>query len=282
MTERDLVRILRDLFIDNGKTMERRDGPEALTAAQELADIVSFHLVNEAGYDWLWDDFKREPARNTAELTGALEALEEADPALALQLSSLLGDYYNALGPIPDRLPTPEGDAHPEEKAGYNDIEDRPDWTQASDYNEEGTYLYGNVQTGTVQIEQEFREGGVEPEQEVNLPREGVGGLVSEAELDTLMDPLKTAVEERTNMSAADKEKLLAELSEVHRLVAAGADAGPALLVHHFRTIEQIAPDFLELLFLTLTAPNLNLPTVRRIIQNYRLPPLAAPNEEGV
>ncbi|MBU1877783.1 MAG: hypothetical protein KJ734_02420, partial [Chloroflexi bacterium] len=89
----DIVQVLEDLVQDDGQTLEQRDGPEALSVAQDMRDLLAARLPEESPFASLWEQFESDPEGTEAELIGTLEALAEADPALVERLNAYLEDY---------------------------------------------------------------------------------------------------------------------------------------------------------------------------------------------
>jgi hypothetical protein len=104
MIIQEVVSILGDLVQDDGATLGERYGPRALTVAQNLRSLLAVRLQEESPYTSLWEQFEAEPQAVTAELTGSLEALVEADPALAKRLNAFVEEYHQIIVPPDEAL----------------------------------------------------------------------------------------------------------------------------------------------------------------------------------
>jgi hypothetical protein len=102
MIIQEVVSILGDLVQDDGATLGERYGPRALAVAQNLGSLLAVRLQEGSPYTSLWEQFEAEPQAVTAELTGSLEALAEADPALVKRLNTFIEEYHQIIVP-PDK-----------------------------------------------------------------------------------------------------------------------------------------------------------------------------------
>jgi hypothetical protein len=104
MIIQEVVSILGDLVQDDGATLGERYGPRALAVAQSLRSLLAVRLQEESPYTSLWEQFEAESQAVTAELTGSLEALVEADPALAERLNAFVEEYHQIIVPLDEAL----------------------------------------------------------------------------------------------------------------------------------------------------------------------------------
>lgn len=137
-----LVAILRDTYTDQGAPIRARGGDNALGIAQEMQRFLDERLQQEPATMTLWQQFKADPQANVAELIGELEALVEADQALAKRLAGLLSAYDAQLEQAP---PTPTGPDAPAKLLGGDPQPDEAAPDDYETYEEDNTYLYGNV-----------------------------------------------------------------------------------------------------------------------------------------
>jgi len=241
MAVRKVVRILGQLLQDDGATLERRYGPQVVTLAQELKSMLATRLREESPYAALWEQFEDQPQMAAAALTGALEALVEADPALAKRLSGFAEEYHRLTG-------------SPEEFKARTRMEEQdllvvgdvpsPTTASADAYDVGGgAYLYGNVRTGRVSTTTDARtvNGGLEG----RFPVEGME--LNIAEVTPIFEPIYSAVKAHPDINSAVEAQLKAELAEVQVQVARGDQADVEEMVHHLHNIGRLAPDILEI-----------------------------------
>jgi hypothetical protein len=181
-------------------------------------------------------DFEAEPDDTADDLLGLLEALEEGDTSLAQELGVLLGEYETAIAP-----PSPEDDSLEEAdetdtEALYEEpIEEVPVTHEEPDVGE-GEYLYGNVVPGTVVLEEEEPLDEIAPEEVIQLDELDSEGVVSAPALEDLQEvveaypdlepderqrlgrELDEALDELSEESAADVERLVSHLTEIGRI----------------------------------------------------------------
>mgnify|MGYP006299016721 CR=1 FL=1 len=105
MAAQDVIRWLGRLMEDDGETIRRRHGPEAVAAAEDMARFLADRFEEESAYAALWEAFEEDPEAHSAEVIGALEAWVEADPALARRIRDIApvpvhaGTYASLWGP---------------------------------------------------------------------------------------------------------------------------------------------------------------------------------------
>lgn len=171
MAEIDVVELLQEYLADGGRTLEARAGPEVVANVEEMAALVQVELQEDESYGALWDAFARDPQGTAAELTGALEALVEADASFAMRLNAYMEEHrrltaepsarvaadrdrsYADVGATPDvtrNVPVPRSDEEPEDL----------------DQEHEGTYLYGNEEAGAAELGEGIGHGEGEPQAE--------------------------------------------------------------------------------------------------------------------
>lgn len=246
MKEREVVQLLRDLMIDDGETLRERDGPEAVTAARDLADFVSARLSEDVAQQSLWVEFREDPEGTAAELTGILEALVEADPGLALRMERYLEEYHRVLSP-PGPRRVREARRNVKTEGGVMDIsltaEDATlDIEPQSDYGR-GTYLRGNVVPGT-----QPKEPGVTFEA-FEFRGQVVRFGPNAPDVTVLFQQLYETVEGRPDLNPEAQAELKTELQEVQALVALQEEeVDQEELARHLQNIERLSPDVLQLL----------------------------------
>ncbi|MGC9522871.1 MAG: hypothetical protein ACP5HG_13435 [Anaerolineae bacterium] len=78
MAIQDVVRLLGAFVEDDGETLRKRYGGEAVAAARDTVQILSTRLEEESPHVGLWESFEENPSDHSTELIGALEAMVEA------------------------------------------------------------------------------------------------------------------------------------------------------------------------------------------------------------
>jgi hypothetical protein len=146
MLVRQVVSILSELVQDGAIAVQQRHGSQALTVACEMCSLLSTHLCGEFSYASLWEEFKIEPAKIAVQLTGVLEMLVEANPALAQEMDVLLKEYNSTVAPRTPRI-------RPGLQSSISFRSDVPDTAvmiEADGNIDTGNYLYGNIRPGSV------------------------------------------------------------------------------------------------------------------------------------
>ena len=205
-------------------TFRQRHGPEAVTAIEDLIAVLKIRLQEESAYVSLWEDFAAEPRATIDELTGALEALIEADPALAERLEAFFEEYRD----VTTRTPAERGGNLAPRERPAPQLPAGP-----SDYSEVGTYLYGNLSPGTVTLNEsgESIVSAGEPDITVATPHVGQGIA--------LFQDMYTFVEETENLSQDTRLKLRAELEQLATDIAEGEEAYEQSIVGHLDTVKR-------------------------------------------
>lgn len=234
MAVQEIVRILRDHLQNGGVTLRRRYGTRASTAAEDMRSLLAARLRRESAYASLWDRFEVEPQTVAAELTGALEALLEADPALAKRLNGFIEEYHRAIAPSRNRSLS-DGTAESPVRGGVPDtpFTDRDD-TDASG----GAYLYGNIRPSSVaSIGRGVRDGQI-------LSVEAAGS--NTVDINVLWDQLQATVDGRDELDAAVRLSLKDELRKLLAQVLRADEDETEILVRHLQNIRKLDLDVFE------------------------------------
>jgi hypothetical protein len=93
MAVNDIVDLVLLLDRRGGEELEQQAGPEGVSLAGELRELLAARMREGDMYTPLWEEFRAEPESNRAEVIGALEAMVEGDAALAERLNDLLEDF---------------------------------------------------------------------------------------------------------------------------------------------------------------------------------------------
>ncbi len=248
MSVREVVRIVRSYLEDEGATLERRHGSQAVTVAQDLATLLETRLQEETAYISLWDQVEVQPQQTAMKLAGALEALVEADPALARRMEAFLDEYRRVIASV-----SPEREA-PRRGTGTYTPPDGP-----GTYSEDGTYLYGNLRPG-VTSRSEVGEGELPAAADVETAALDTSQVIS------LFQEMYVLVEEHEVPSPAIKRKLRAKLERVATDIVAGEEEYETSMIDHLRAVERLSPPVYRVVIEKLAGPEASFaPAVQRV-----------------
>ncbi len=282
MAVQDVVRLLGMYVEDDGETMRERYGPEAVSGARDTVQMLSTRLEEESPHVDLWDAFRENPSDHTAELIGVLEAMVEADPALARRLDGFAQEFYKVLGPPGEEQPTGSrrvaevgGDAldtavEPEKETGpRNRIPYRPDTAANVDFKDSvdrGAYLYGNVKGGKDTVGREAGAETFEFTQRDARPTR----LASLSGLPGLVEELSAAISDHPAIDDVDKHEAQVELQIVSEEIQRAESVDPARLTRHLLALHEKAPDVGEVVMRALESVELP-PAVAEVVADVRL-----------
>jgi len=142
----EVAMILTSFYLDNGKEIAAQYGDQAPSLAQEMGAMVEERLTTDTPFSQLWIEYKANPVDNEAELIGALEVLEEADPELTIRLEGYYAAFQELDQPGVQSLvesSEPESTIRIEEIEAVKSIDDMDN---DDEYREDATYLAGNVE----------------------------------------------------------------------------------------------------------------------------------------
>jgi hypothetical protein len=289
MAVEDAVELLALYVQDNGETMGRRYGPEAVAAAGDMAALISSRLEAKSAHVGLWAEFERAPYDNMEQLTGTLEAHIEADPSLARILSAYLGEIRGTMASPEVEEPSteqpiaaPEGDALDDAVSlDTDEIEqDRRSYHpegmgSGTEYDasvDRGSYLYGEVAAGRDTVGQEV---GVEPVDLVD-PDTRPTELAALNNVSGLFELLRMAVEDHPVLDNVQRREVLIELGALEERIQGPEAADSARLRRHIERLQELAPDVAETTIEALAALELP-PSTQKAVEQLR----ARPPEEG-
>lgn len=248
MSVRQAVSALRSYYQEEGLSLEETYGPEAVSAARDLASMLSARLGEESPYVTLWADFEADPRGTAAQLTGALEALVEADPALGRRLEGFVREWEPVSGP-----PGSAHDPAAQEVVGEDEawgstvaLEPNPDVGQ-------GAYLYGNLEPGSVTVENGGEGGMARIEGLDHVERLGL----DPSRVRQLRDDLYGAIESHPGIDPVLERDLKGELEDALDEAAMGERADADRLGRNLRNIGRMHPDILRALLDRLDDPEL-------------------------
>ena len=244
MAVEDVVTILMEYCEDGEETFRELHGPEAAVAVQDVVDLLEGELGGQLEYDSLWSEFESAPRETAPALSGALEAMIEADPGLGEQMELLLREYYATSSPVGpgvgDQMPESEASEFvPREGPRVEEHEIEP--RSHTDAAGEGTYLYGNVRSGDTTVEK-----AVELSPDVlQLGREEE---MLTFVVDSLFEQLRVTVGREPALTGETRERLVEELRGLEAELALGEEANEERAVEHLRRVGELDPDFFDLL----------------------------------
>ncbi len=248
MPVQQVVRILREYEEDEGQSLDRRVGPEAVTVARDMEALLDTRLRDESAYASAWSDFLADPQAKEAGLIGALEAHIEADPALTKRLNGFIEEYNRVLAPSQAPPSTP-GVAKSPVGGGV------PDTTFTAEDDTtvgEGTYLYGNVRSSDVATVGHGVAGG-EPEPDRRQRIETTE--LDEHEVSELFERIYTDLERDRRIGPDVRRDLRAAIKELEAEIGRGAAADVERIEQHLSAIEQLSPRALQIVLGELGAP---------------------------
>jgi hypothetical protein len=162
----EIVRILTLYYSDGQQELVEEFGEQGPSLAGEMGGLVEERLNDDTPFGQMWEDYKRNPEDNEAELIGALEMLEEAMPELTIRLEGYYAAFQELVQPgVRDVLETSE----PEDTINIEEIEaikSTDDMDNDDEYREENTYLTGNTEDrSTSAMYYEGLDTDIEPNQ---------------------------------------------------------------------------------------------------------------------
>jgi hypothetical protein len=253
MSVQEITRIIKRYLEEGEDTFRHRYGPEAATAIEDLIAVLEIRLREGSAYTSLWDDFAAEPRATEDQLIGALEALIEADPALAQRLAAFFEEYRDAT----TRTPAERGVNLAPRESPPPHLPASPD-----DYSEVGTYLYGNLSPGTVTLDESGR--GVvsagEPDITVATPRVGQGIA--------LFQDMYVFVAENEDLGEDTRLKLRAELEQLAIDIAEGKEEYEQSIVRHLDAVRRLSSEVYRRVMDKLANVSSGLaPVVQRVVR---------------
>jgi hypothetical protein len=252
------VQIVQNYLEDGGAGLERRYGSEAATAAQDLVALLKARLQEESVYASLWDQFEAEPRQTADELTAALEALVEADPALSRRMEAFLEEYHRVVsGAASEEEDSEIQDADAGRRGGdAYQLLDSP-----GDYSDAGTYLYGNLRPGAGSASEAaeaevLSEGGVD----VEIAAPDVSQVAA------LFEELYALVDGYEGASLSVKRDLRTELEQLEMDVAGGEEEYEEFISNRLCAVERLDPGVYRLVIEKLAGPEADFaPVVQQV-----------------
>ena len=144
MAIQETVRILRSFAEGEREVLRKQYGPEAVAVAHDMERVLKQRLETESAYASLWDTFEMDPDNTAAKLTGALEAMVEADPALGRRLNAFIEEFHQDVAP-PGAA---QADLTPDEVTTTDVVPDTTTTSGEKYGDDAGAYLRGNLKPG--------------------------------------------------------------------------------------------------------------------------------------
>ena len=113
MGAQDIVDVVGELVVDDGKALEQQHGSQALVVAQEMKNALMPYVSSNPAYALLWEQFHAEPQAMVPALTGVLQVILSADAALARR------QVLRELRPRPDLRRQRAGGDNADELGGH-------------------------------------------------------------------------------------------------------------------------------------------------------------------
>jgi hypothetical protein len=252
LDEEEIVRILSTYVEDDGLTLGETYGPEAVTVAENMRDVIKARLHTDEQNAGLWQDFEDDPETSGVELVGWLEAFDEGDPGLATQLNGLYQEFMMAASQ--SETAAPEFGERDRVINDDNELAEAPVKVQSNDeeYPEDGAYVYGDIEgndeyTGanfgleynTYEQQQQIHEAEEPDTETIEAEAEGMPGLFQQ---------LYDAVDSHPTLSDANKDAVRELLHEMEAQVGRGSKANEDLLARDVRQVRRLAPDIVDVL----------------------------------
>jgi hypothetical protein len=235
MAIRETTRILNRFVAGEREALRTQYGPEAVAIAHDMTRVLQERLETESAYASLWDAFKANPDDNVAKLTGALEAMVEADPALGRRLNAFIEEFHEAVAPPGAAT----ADLQPEDVTATDVVPDTT-LTSGEKYGgDAGAYLRGNLKSGAGALSEKAGTS------ETTLGQ-GTSVFADPASLATLpqyFDDLHDAIDEYPKRGAADKERLHQAVREIETTLRKDPSPDIGELRQYTAVVEALAPE---------------------------------------
>ncbi len=237
MAIQEAVHILRRFAEGERRALREQHGPEAIAIAHDMERVLQERLETESAYVSLWDDFEANPNNNTARLSGALEAMVEADPALGRRLNAFIEEFHQAIAPPGETRP----DLTPAEVTRTDVVPDTTTTSGEKYGDDAGAYLRGNLKPGAESLSEKAGTSATAIER-----GEGTSVFEEPTALTTLpqyFDGLHDAVKAYPKGDATDKERLHQALNKIEAALTEEGRPEINILQTQTAVIEELAPE---------------------------------------
>lgn len=240
MAVSDLVTILVEYDQSGEERFADLYGEEGLSAVQDIRDLLQEEFQEQTGLGSLWEDFEADPQASAEELSGAVEAVIEADPGLGQELDQLFGEFKAASRTWKEELKPGEGPPRtfsphlPGQEA--QEEPDPGDYRQGQVYEEKGAFRYGNQPPGEITIEGELPQ--------VPLSIDGD----PRAEVELFFNQLRTTLDEKFDLPEERLEELEDILGAMKAEFHREEGAREQRLKQHIERISDLKPSLIPYL----------------------------------
>ena len=240
MAVSDLVTILMEYDRSGEERFADLYGGEGLSAVQDIRDLLQEEFQEQTGFGSLWEDYEADPQGSAEELSGAVEAVIEADPGLGQELDQLFGEFKAASRSWKEELEPGEGT--PREFSPHlpgQEAQEEPDPgdnRQGQVYEEKGTFRYGNQPPGETTIE------GKLPKFPMSIDGD------PRAEVELFFDQLRTTLDEKFDLPQERQEELEEILGAMKAEFHREEGAREQRLKEHIERISDLKPSLIPYL----------------------------------
>lgn len=244
----------------NGAKTNQLLSPEVFDIIEELTAFLEQRLADDTPHKAIWDEFKQFPEESAPSLTGILEAVFEAQPAVRKRVDGYMQavtaieaqyqDQPTTQDELLDSLKSEPGSLVPDDgKASQIQADSRQE-------NNPPAYLYGNQQAGFETVQElpqpnDFMVG--KNAQVINLPNEKMQFPSMFMRLGQMSDASK-------NLTLSEKRTLQSNLEEIQLQLTEKKPFDEAKIAGAFETIWEIAPAYANSLIQSLQSDITELP----------------------
>jgi hypothetical protein len=240
MSTQEIVEVVGELVVDDGKVLGQHHGSQALAAARDMKTELASRLQEDEMHAMIWQQFRNAPQDKASYLVTAVEELLSADAALAQRLDALLEQYQRATQSA-DRQVDTGGGAY-----------------VGGSVSVEGGDFVGRDKR-TVSITGDGNVVGDRSSATVTKTR-GLDGQ----DLAALFDHVYQRIESRPPDPDVDKEELVGTVKKIQEEAAKGEQANPKKVERWLKTLGLMADDIVEVTAACLLNPAAGVATVIR------------------
>lgn len=243
MSTQEIVEVVGEFVVDDGKTLEQQHGSKALAVAREIQIALVPHVAQNPAYAPLWQQFQAAPQAMAPALAGVLQVVLGADAALARRLDALLAQYQQAKG------------------------------TPGSNVNTGGgAYVGGSVTvSGGNFVGRDKRTVAITGDGNVVGDGSSAQVGVSGEELAKLFAGVQQKIEARPEDPDVDKQEIVETVEKIEQEAAKGEDANPKKVERWLKTLASMADDIFEVTAACLLNPIAGVATViRKVVEKAK------------
>ncbi len=249
----DIVNLLVNYHLKQRNRAGRAPNSLGDPVVSEIDRYVQAQLEEHTGFITLYEAFQANPTGASAELTGALEAIIEGDPAVRQTLNALMDEYDIVTRTETPGIETEENAEAAQEEENLDAIElpgtENRIVDQTDDYFE-GEYLYGTANT---------RRGSESEGRVIDVNEDVSAGLSADSDdlnelgmhteqIPGIFTQVSVAVQEHPNLSPSVKDQILRRLDAIAAQVALEEGANLKIIQINLDAIQRLSPDILSIL----------------------------------